>query len=93
MSNWARTRTDRCPHNLAYWRGDNWWGVGPGAHSHGGGTRFWNVKHPAAYAARLAENTSPTYARELLGPDERRVERVLLELRLPGGVAVDPDTH
>jgi oxygen-independent coproporphyrinogen-3 oxidase len=88
VSNWARTPDHRCRHNVAYWRGDNWWGIGPGAHSHVGGTRWWNVKHPAAYAARLAEDASPAHARELLSADDRRVERVLLELRLADGLDV-----
>jgi oxygen-independent coproporphyrinogen-3 oxidase len=86
VSNWARTPADRCRHNLAYWQGDSWWGIGPGAHSHVGGTRWWNVKHPAAYAARLADGVSPAYARELVPPEDRRVERVLLELRLGAGL-------
>ncbi|HYP44084.1 MAG TPA: radical SAM family heme chaperone HemW [Propionibacteriaceae bacterium] len=89
VSNWARTPADQCRHNLAYWRGDDWWGVGPGAHSHVGGTRWWNVKHPAAYASRLAEDVSPAHARELLDPTDRRVERVLLELRLADGLELD----
>ena len=67
----------------------NWWGIGPGAHSHVGGVRWWNVKHPAAYAARLAEHRSPAYAREVLGADDRRVERVLLELRFADGLPLD----
>ena len=54
VSNWARDAGARCRHNLAYWTGGDWWGVGPGAHSHVGGVRWWNVKHPAAYAAALA---------------------------------------
>ena len=86
VSNWASGTTHRCRHNLAYWRGHNWWGVGPGAHSHVGGTRWWNVKHPAAYASRLAEDVSPAHSREALGADDRRVERVLLELRLSDGL-------
>ena len=53
VSNWARSEQHRCRHNVAYWAGTNWWGVGPGAHSHVGGVRWWNVKHPSAYAARL----------------------------------------
>ena len=55
VSNWSRTPQDACRHNLAYWRGDDWWGIGPGAHSHVGGVRWWNVKHPTAYASRLAQ--------------------------------------
>ena len=88
VSNWARGPEHRCRHNLAYWRGDHWWGAGPGAHSHVGGVRWWNVKHPAAYASRLAAGESPAHARELLDADDRRVERVLLELRLAEGLEV-----
>ncbi|MCW2811661.1 MAG: coproporphyrinogen oxidase [Friedmanniella sp.] len=86
VSNWARTPADRCRHNLAYWRGDSWWGVGPGAHSHVGGVRWWNVRHPAAYASRMAAGLSPAQAREIVAPEDRRVERVLLELRLADGL-------
>jgi putative oxygen-independent coproporphyrinogen III oxidase len=89
VSNWTTTPTSRCRHNLGYWRGDNWWGIGPGAHSHVGGVRWWNVKHPEAYAARLESRVSPAYAREVLTPEQRRAERVLLELRLSDGLPVD----
>jgi oxygen-independent coproporphyrinogen-3 oxidase len=85
VSNWAASPADRCRHNLAYWRSTDWWGVGPGAHSHVGGTRWWNVKHPSAYAGRLAAGESPAYAREVLGPADRQVERVLLGIRLVEG--------
>jgi len=86
VSNWARDDASRCRHNLLYWTGADWWGVGPGAHSHVGGVRWWNVKHPAAYADRLAAGRSPAHAREVLDPESRRVERVLLELRLREGL-------
>ena len=89
VSNWARSPADRCRHNLTYWTGGDWWGVGPGAHSHVNGVRWWNVKHPAAYADRLADGVSPAHARELLDAETRRVERVLLELRLYDGLPVD----
>jgi putative oxygen-independent coproporphyrinogen III oxidase len=89
VSNWARDREARCRHNIGYWTGADWWGVGPGAHSHVGGVRWWNVKHPAAYAARLAEGLSPAHAREVLDDETRRLERVLLEVRLREGLAVD----
>ena len=87
VSNWARDDASRCRHNLLYWTGGDWWGVGPGAHSHVGGVRWWNVKHPAAYAERLAAGRSPAQAREVLDDESRRVERVLLELRLREGLA------
>ncbi len=85
ISNWAAGDEARCRHNLLYWTGGDWWGAGPGAHSHVGGTRWWNVKHPAAYAARLAAGASPAHAREVLPAEDRAVERVMLELRLASG--------
>jgi putative oxygen-independent coproporphyrinogen III oxidase len=93
VSNWARDSSDgteaRCRHNLLYWTGADWWGVGPGAHSHVGGVRWWNVRHPAAYAERMAAGASPAQGRELLDEETRRVERVLLELRLRDGLPLD----
>jgi putative oxygen-independent coproporphyrinogen III oxidase len=86
ISNWARRPEARCRHNRLYWTGGHWWGFGPGAHSHVGGVRWWNVKHPAAYAARLAAGDSPAHARETLGVETRRLERVLLESRLSDGL-------
>jgi oxygen-independent coproporphyrinogen-3 oxidase len=88
VSNWAKDDASRCRHNLLYWTGGDWWGVGPGAHSHVGGVRWWNVKHPAAYAERLASGVTPAHAREVLDDESRRVERVLLELRLRDGLPV-----
>ncbi|MBM7789261.1 radical SAM family heme chaperone HemW [Tenggerimyces flavus] len=89
VSNWATDSAARCRHNELYWTGADWWGIGPGAHSHVGGVRWWNVKHPAAYAERLAAGASPAHARELLDDETRRVERVLLELRLSTGLALE----
>ncbi|GAA1794242.1 radical SAM family heme chaperone HemW [Planosporangium flavigriseum] len=86
VSNWARDEAARCRHNLLYWTGGDWWGLGPGAHSHVGGVRWWNVKHPAAYAGRLGKGESPALARELLTPDERHTEDVMLRLRLSSGL-------
>jgi oxygen-independent coproporphyrinogen-3 oxidase len=85
VSNWAASPAGRSRHNLLYWTGANWWGVGPGAHSHVGGTRWWNVKHPSAYSQRIAAGLSPAHAREVLDAEDRRVERILLELRLDTG--------
>ncbi|MGW4461462.1 radical SAM family heme chaperone HemW [Micromonospora sp. NPDC004704] len=86
VSNWARTADARCRHNLLYWTGGDWWGLGPGAHSHVGGVRWWNVKHPTAYASRLAAGESPGHARELLTGDDQHVEDVMLRLRLDSGL-------
>jgi oxygen-independent coproporphyrinogen-3 oxidase len=86
VSNWAATPDARCRHNMLYWTGGDWWGLGPGAHSHVGGVRWWNVKHPAAYAKRLAEGTSPGHGRELLTAEDRHVEDVMLRVRLRDGL-------
>ena len=86
VSNWALEPEDACRHNLAYWRGDDWWGIGPGAHSHLGGVRWWNVKHPRAYADRLEAGLSPASGRETLSGETRALERVLLEVRLASGL-------
>jgi oxygen-independent coproporphyrinogen-3 oxidase len=86
VSNWARSASARCRHNLLYWTGGDWWGLGPGAHSHVGGVRWWNVKHPATYAARLGAGRSPGQGREVLSAADRRVEEVMLRLRLADGL-------
>jgi len=95
VSNWARASTgsaarqdNRSRHNLAYWRGSDWWGFGPGAHSHVAGLRWWNVKHPAAYAQRLAASDSPAAGTERPDEESRMLERVLLLSRLAEGIAV-----
>ncbi len=83
---WAREPRAHCRHNLGYWGGGNWWGVGPGAHSHVGGVRWWNVLHPRAWSARLARAESPAAAREVPDAEARRLELVMLGLRLASGV-------
>ena len=88
VSNWAKTPADRSRHNLAYWRGHDWWGFGPGAHSHVGGVRFWNVRHPAAYAQRLAAGDSPGAGSEIPDEDARLLERVMLRVRTVEGLPV-----
>ncbi|MGO4385313.1 radical SAM family heme chaperone HemW [Specibacter sp. RAF43] len=89
VSNFARTPQDACRHNLAYWRGDDWWGLGPGAHSHVGGVRWWNVKHPSAYAGRLERGESPAAGRETLDAKTREMERIMLGSRLSDGLRID----
>jgi len=89
VSNWAKTKSQESRHNLAYWQGHDWWGVGPGAHSHVGGVRWWNVKHPAAYADRIAAGHSPAAGRETLDPATRATERVLLATRIREGLAIE----
>jgi len=86
VSNWATSAASRCRHNLLYWTGGDWWGIGPGAHSHIDGVRWWNVKHPRDYAERLAVGESPEAGREELTEDQKRLERLMLGLRLRDGL-------
>lgn len=88
ISNWARPGQE-CRHNLAYWLGENWWGIGPGAHSHVGGVRWWNLRHPGDYTARLAAGQSPAQGREVLSIADQHLERLLLELRLAQGLPIE----
>jgi len=89
VSNWAADESFVSRHNLAYWQGHDWWGVGPGAHSYVGDTRWWNVKHPAAYAERIAAGHSPAAGRETLDATTRETERVLLLTRIREGLRID----
>jgi putative oxygen-independent coproporphyrinogen III oxidase len=89
VSNWALSAQARCRHNLLYWRGGDWWGFGPGAHSHIGGVRWWNVKHPKEYGSRLGEGRSPGLGREILTPAQRRDEEILLGMRLAEGLPLN----
>ncbi len=89
VSNWARRPQDSCRHNIGYWRGGSWWGVGPGAHSHVCGVRWWNVRHPARYAQLLAAGESTGEGREVLTDEQRYEEAILLGIRLAEGLWAD----
>jgi putative oxygen-independent coproporphyrinogen III oxidase len=88
VSNWSKGPEGISRHNLNYWLGADWWGVGPGAHSHVGGVRWWNVKHPQAYADRVQAGRSPAQGREVLDEHTRWVESVMLGLRTKRGLAI-----
>ncbi len=85
VSNWARPGGE-CRHNVGYWNGGEWWGAGPGAHGFVGSTRWWNIKHPNAYAAALAEGALPVAGFEELGPVETHTETVMLSIRMRSGL-------
>jgi oxygen-independent coproporphyrinogen-3 oxidase len=86
LSNWARGAAAQCRHNLIYWRGHDWWGIGPGAHSHVAGRRWHNVAHPRDYAARIGQGCSPeAEAAEILDEPARRLEQVMTRIRLAEG--------
>ena len=81
VSNWGKPSR----HNSAYWVSQDWWGYGPGAHSHLAGNRFWNQKHPASYQSALNEGLAVA-GREELTPTQRLEEELMLGLRTISGV-------
>ncbi|MCK0437953.1 radical SAM family heme chaperone HemW [Gordonia alkaliphila] len=95
VSNWAAAEADSiptetaCRHNEAYWRSDDWWGIGPGAHSHVNGVRWWNQKHPATYADSLTAGALPVGGYEILTDEDAHTETVMLRLRMRTGLPAD----
>ena len=85
LSNWAKIDS-QSKHNLSYWHGENWWGIGPGAHSHLNGERFWNVKHPTTYKTRIEQGKSPVENFEILEKSQIESERLMLSIRLTDGI-------
>lgn len=87
LSNWSRPGFES-RHNTAYWKNGNWWGLGPGAHSHLDGVRWWNVKHPSAYKTALLEGRSPIQEKEVLTAQQKSDEKVMLAIRMREGIAL-----
>ena len=88
ISNWAKNDKE-CKHNLNYWLGNNWWGIGPGAHSHVNGVRWWNHKLPKVWRELLEKQNSPALAREVLSKDQVRNEQIMLLSRLRTGLGIE----
>ena len=85
VSNWSHPGFE-CQHNLAYWHGDSWRGIGAGAHSHDGRSRWWNSKYPPTYVSAITTGSSPVTSREILTEEQKRIEEIMLGLRLAEGV-------
>jgi putative oxygen-independent coproporphyrinogen III oxidase len=85
LSNWSKPGHES-RHNIAYWRNANWWGLGPGAHSHIDGMRWWNMKHPTAYKNALFSSASPLQESEILTPQQKSDESIMLSIRMRGGI-------
>ena len=87
LSNWSKPNHES-RHNIAYWRNANWWGLGPGAHSHIGGIRWWNMKHPTAYKNALFGGNSPMQESEKLTAQQKSDEAIMLSIRMRGGISL-----
>ncbi len=88
VSNWARENGE-CQHNLHYWKNHDWWGVGPGAHSHVNGQRWWNVKHPSAWTGQVMAGELPVAESEKLDSEAVQLEKLMLGIRLRDGLPAD----
>ena len=87
LSNWSKSGHES-QHNIAYWKNANWWGLGPGAHSHKDGVRWWNIKHPTAYKAALFAGTTVIAESEVLTPSQLADEAIMLPIRMREGIAL-----
>ncbi len=85
LSNWSKPGGE-CRHNIAYWDGSNWWGVGPGAHSYVDKKRWWNVKHPSTYQQKIFKNEIPELSSEILTSENLADEFVMLQIRRRAGI-------
>ncbi len=85
LSNWSKPGGE-CRHNVAYWDGSFWWGVGPGAHSYFKNTRWWNIKHPRSYQEKLNCQESPIQEREELTSANLADEFIMLQIRMREGI-------
>jgi oxygen-independent coproporphyrinogen-3 oxidase len=79
-------------HNLTYWRGQTYLGIGAGAHSYAGdgrgGRRWWNEKLPARYIAAIEERANAEAGAESIDESTAQSEYVFLNLRLLDGFAL-----
>ena len=89
ICSWATDVAAQCRHNLGYWSGQDWWAIGPGAHGHVAGERFWTHRHPATHAAAVDRGELPVAGRERLDAGQRALERTMLGLRRRDGLATD----
>ncbi|MBI3443802.1 MAG: coproporphyrinogen III oxidase [Magnetospirillum sp.] len=85
ISNHARPGAE-CRHNLTYWRGGEWLGIGPGAHGRFGGEALAQTRSPGTWLAEVEARGHATAVRAALAPEERRNELVLMGLRLRDGL-------
>jgi oxygen-independent coproporphyrinogen-3 oxidase len=88
ISNFARPGFES-RHNLAYWRGADYLGLGPSACSTIGAQRWRNVPDTRAYVERIARGESMRGEQEEIDAATRRRERIMFGLRMREGVARD----
>ena len=91
ISNFARPGRESA-HNLNYWEQGNYLGLGSSAASHSGGLRWANTKDPELYIKTAAGPEGPALEySEVLTPEQRRAETLMLGLRKTDGIELTDD--
>ena len=85
LSNWSKPGGES-EHNQVYWRGGEWWGIGPGAHSYLANRRWWNIKSPIRYIDAINGGDVVEARDEILTETNRSDERIMLMMRLRDGL-------
>jgi oxygen-independent coproporphyrinogen-3 oxidase len=88
ISNYARPGRE-CRHNLMYWNGGSYIGLGPSAASHVAGYRWRNRPHLGEWEAAIESGGSAAVDGEALTPRQRAGELAMLQLRLARGIRFD----
>ncbi len=88
VSNWALPERE-CRHNLGYWEGRSYLGLGAGAHSFREGRRWWNVRPPTRYVDLALAGEDATGGGEVLDDEQVHLERIMLAMRLERGVPLE----
>jgi oxygen-independent coproporphyrinogen-3 oxidase len=88
ISNYAKPGS-ACRHNLRYWTGHDYLGLGPSAQSYVDGVRFGNIAQLTAYVDLLSKHTLPVTAHTILSASEQQRDALVFGLRLLSGVSVE----
>ena len=88
VSNWAKPGRASA-HNVLYWCAGDYLGFGAGANGHIDGRRYWTTRLPRDFIEAVASGSSTTAGEELLEPDVRAGEALMLGMRLATGIDLE----
>jgi oxygen-independent coproporphyrinogen-3 oxidase len=75
-------------HNSSYWRGINYLGIGPSAHSFDGESRQWNIANTLQYITGI-EHGTPHFEKEVLSEIDKYNEMIMISLRTTDGISLE----
>ena len=88
ISNYSRTSSFRSRHNMKYWTGEPYIGIGAAAHSFYNNQRYWNFRSVKAYIKAIQFMQSPTEDSECLTMQQQLIEWIYLSLRQQSGIDI-----